>query len=256
MAASVSEKKSGYQYPDVAEYPLKELLLLEKESSGMYFSGHMIDDYSQHIDTLNLANISDIANASPDDPELWEKYHDSAKVSIAGIITAKRTKTLKNGDVMAFLTVEDRMGEIDVIVFAKQYASISSELNEENAVIIEGRVSEEDGEPNKIILSNLRPLLSNSSFKKEQEGNVQSVKAPELTDESKIRIFIKTDSFSEEKITPIYRLANLNPGRASIVIFDAMARKYIAVKHVTMSASDEAIERLKRIFGSENVVVK
>ena len=257
MASTVSdEKKSGYQYPDIAEYPLKELLLLEKESSGMYFSGHMIDDYSQHIDSLSLANISDIANASADDPELWEKYYDSAKVSIAGIITAKRTKTLKNGDVMAFITVEDRIGEIDIIVFAKQYASIASELNEENAVIIDGRVSEEDGEPNKIILSNLRPLLSNAAFKKERESYPIKNEVPDTSDESKIRVFIKIDSFSEEKITPIYRLANLTPGKASIVIFDSLAKKYIAVKHITISASNEAIERLKRVFGNENVVVK
>ena len=79
VSASVSEKKSGYQYPNVEEYSLKELLLLEKESSGMYFSGHMIDDYSLHVDSLSLANISDIANAASEEGELKEKYHDSAR---------------------------------------------------------------------------------------------------------------------------------------------------------------------------------
>ena len=256
VSTGTSEKKSGYQYPDVAEYPLKELLLLEKESSGMYFSGHMIDDYSLHVDSLTLANISDIANASSEDGELKEKYHDSAKVCIAGIITAKRTKTLKNGDVMAFITVEDRIGEIDVIVFAKQYAKISSELNEENAVIIEGRVSEEDGEPNKIILSSLSPLLSNAAFKKEREAATKDNSQAVINDESKIRVFIKMDSLSDEKVTPIYRLANLNPGRASIVIFDSRERKYVAVKHVTISPKPDVVERLKRVFGDENVVVK
>ena len=205
---------------------------------------------------MTLANISDIANASSEDGELKEKYHDSAKVCIAGIITAKRTKTLKNGDVMAFITVEDRIGEIDVIVFAKQYAKISSELNEENAVIIEGRVSEEDGEPNKIILSSLSPLLSNAAFKKEKEAATKDNSQAVINDESKIRVFIKMDSLSDEKVTPIYRLANLNPGRASIVIFDSRERKYVAVKHVTISPKPDVVERLKRVFGDENVVVK
>ncbi len=255
VSSTASEKKSGYQYPDVAEYPLKELLLLEKESSGMYFSGHMIDDYSLHVDSLSLSSISDIANASSEEGELKEKYHDSAKVCIAGIITAKRTKTLKNGDVMAFITVEDRIGEIDVIVFAKQYASISGELNEENAVIINGRVSEEEGEPNKIILSSIKPLLSNAAFKKEQELK-NSSSANTRTDESKLRVFIKIDTLSEDKVTPIYRLANLNPGRASIVIYDASAQKYVSMKNLTISAKDEVIDRLMRVYGNGNVVIK
>ena len=215
----------------------------------------MIDDYSLHVDSLSLSSISDIANASSEEGELKEKYHDSAKVCIAGIITAKRTKTLKNGDVMAFVTVEDRIGEIDVIVFAKQYASISGELNEENAVIINGRVSEEEGEPNKIILSSIKPLLSNAAFKKEQELK-NSSSANTRTDESKLRVFIKIDTLSEEKVTPIYRLANLNPGRASIVIYDASAQKYVSMKNLTISAKDEVIDGLMRVYGNGNVVIK
>ncbi|MBE6536763.1 MAG: DNA polymerase III subunit alpha [Ruminococcaceae bacterium] len=255
VSVDVSEKKSGYQYPDVQEYSLKELLLLEKESSGMYFSGHMIDDYSAHIESLELNSISDIANATADDAELFEKYHDSVKVRIAGIITAKRTKTLKNGDVMAFITVEDRIGEIDVIVFAKKYASVADELNVENAVIIDGRVSEEDGEPNKIILSDLKPLESNSTFKKSEQA-AERENNPKITADAERKIYIKLAAFSEDALIPLYRLANLNPGKSSIILYDAIQKKYIAMKHVTISSQNEVIERLKGAYGSENVVVK
>ena len=252
VSSTVPEKKSGYEYPTIAEYPLKELLLLEKESSGMYFSGHMIDDYSSHIDAVKPNSISDIANASSDESDMKEKYHDSAQVRIAGIITAKRTKTLKNGDVMAFLTVEDRIGEIEVIVFARQYASIAEELTEESAVIIDGKVSEEDGEPNKIILSKVTPLISNISYKKEE---IKTSK-PEKTDESAAKVYIKLDRLEEGKLTPIYRLSNLNPGRAQIVLFDASERKYVALKNYTISIREEVIERLKSVYGNENIVVK
>ena len=254
VSVSTSESSGTYQYPDVQEYSLKELLILEKESSGMYFSGHMIDDYSAHIESIELNNISDIANATAEDGELYEKYHDSSKVRIAGIITAKRTKTLKNGDVMAFITVEDRIGEIDVIVFAKKYASVSDELNEENAVIIEGRVSEEDGEPNKIILSDLQPLLSNSVFRMKASSTEE--KRHESNPVSENKIFIKLAAFSEDALTPIYRLANLNPGKSSIILFDAIQKKYIAMKNITISADDNVITRLRGVYGSENVVVK
>ena len=256
FGAPTESKKSGYQYPTVEEFSLKELLLLEKESSGMYFSGHIIDDYSEHIESLTLNSISDIANASFDDSELKEKYYDSAKVRVAGIITAKRTKTLKNGDVMAFITLEDRLGEIDVIVFAKKYASVANELSEENAVIIDGRVSEEDGEPNKIILSNLQPLYSNSAFKKaaavtEEKKEVNVEEKTEIT-----KIYIKLDQIDESKLTPLYRLSNLNPGKSAVILFDASQKKYVAAKHITLSAADNVIERLKSAYGNGNVVVK
>ena len=248
-------KKDGYQYPDIEEYSLKELLLLEKESSGMYFSGHIIDDYSKHIESLTLNSISDIANASGDDAELKDKYYDSAKVRVAGIITAKRTKTLKNGDVMAFITLEDRLGEIDVIVFAKKYQSVADELREENAVIIDGRVSEEDGEPNKIILSNIEPLYSNSAFEKGKEKQ-QNEKAVPDNKVQNSKIYIKLTKFDESMLMPLYRLANLNPGKTPVVLFDSSERKYIAAKHITLSDEKTVVDRLKSAYGDENVVVK
>ena len=255
VSASVSTERVGYNYPETPEYSLKELLLLEKESSGMYFSGHMIDDYSSHIESLELDSISDIANSSEDDRDLKERYRDSAKVRIAGIITAKKTKTLKNGDVMAFITVEDRIGEIDVIVFAKRYTAVADELNIENAVIIEGRVSEEDGEPNKIILSGIEPLLSNATFKKENEKSKESRQVLE-SDESSVRIFIKLEKIEENKLTPLYRLSNLNPGKAAVILFESSSKRYVAVKHVTLSSKPEVINRLEGAYGKENIVVK
>jgi len=255
VSTSASDDRGSYEYPEMSEYSLKELLLLEKESSGMYFSGHMIDDYSLHIESMTLNSISEIAEASMEDSEFKDKYRDSTQVRIAGIITAKKTKTLKNGDVMAFLTVEDRIGEIEVIVFAKQYALVSDELTEENAVVIDGRVSEEDGEPNKIILYKIEPLLSNTAFKRESESKKIKDEAP-LKNESDVKIFVKLERIEEQKLTPIYRLSNLNPGKASIVLFDASEKKYVVLKNVTMSREDSVIARLKSVYGNENIVVK
>ncbi|MBQ9070296.1 MAG: DNA polymerase III subunit alpha [Clostridia bacterium] len=249
-----SAQKSNYSYPEIEEYSLKELLLLEKESSGMYFSGHMIDDYTKHIASLETDSIADIVEASVEEvSENKEKYSDSASVRIAGIITAKKTKTLKNGDVMAFITLEDRIGEIEVIVFAKQYAKVSSELTEENAVIIEGRISEEEGEASKIILSRLTPLMSNSRY----EAETAKAAKNESAAQPQKRLYIKLDSFDESRILPIYRIANLNPGKTPVVIFDAASKKYIAIKNVTVNADhDSVISRLKSIFGESNVVLK
>ncbi len=253
MGTATSDK-SGYSYPDVKEFTLKELLFLEKESSGMYFSGHMIDDYSMHIDSLEVDSISEIIEDIQNSNEQSNvKYKDSVNVKIAGIVTNKKTKTLKNGDNMAFITLEDRIGEIEVIVFAKQYAKNSSEIFEENAIMIEGRISAEDGEEAKIILSRLTPLLSNENFavnQKKQNASELALSA------SASRLFIKLDSFDEKRLIPIYRIANLNPGNTHVAIYDASLKKYISIKNVTLSVNNSVIDRLKSIYGEANVAVK
>ena len=86
---------AGFKYPSINEYSLREKLQLEKESSGMYFSGHLIDGYSLHISTLKSDRISDILDAfSESSNESCASYKDKQQVSIVGIITEKKTKTI------------------------------------------------------------------------------------------------------------------------------------------------------------------
>ncbi len=237
-----------YKYPDLPEYSLKELLLLEKESSGMYFSGHMIDNYSHHISKLGVDKISDILDAfSEDSPTAETGYKDRDAVKIAGIITAKKTKVTKNGSTMAFITVEDRFAEIEVIVFTKQYSMLSSELFVDNAVFINGNISAEDGEDPAIILSKAESLSPNY----ESYNTDQSSYAP-----SKTLIYIRVNNQKDERIPLIYRISALNFGDAQIVIFDDSTRKCLAMKNITVDPSEKVINKLKDIFGSGNVVLK
>jgi DNA polymerase III alpha subunit len=132
MAQDTPSKKVGYEYPLYPEYTMRELLILEKESSGMYFSGHIMDSFKKYLERLSPDSISDILDDTSDDEvRADKKYHDKSCVTVAGIINAKRTKVTKNGEVMAYLTLEDRYAEINVIVFAKSYNKFSSVLDEE-----------------------------------------------------------------------------------------------------------------------------
>ena len=245
--SAVGESAEGYHYPDMKEYTLKELLLLEKESSGMYFSGHMVDNYSNHINTLNTDRISDIlSDTDEDNTNPTPKYQDKQSVKIAGIITAKKTKTIKNGETMAFIKVEDRFGEIEVIVFARQYAKYASEIFNENAVLINGTVSVEDGEDSKILLSSVMPLMSNTEMSY----------ADKEKDKVSARIFVKVKELSSLPTSKISRISLLNPGKTQIVIFDSSTGKYSVLKGVTVELTDVVLARLGAIFGEENVVVK
>ena len=240
----------GYSYPDVPEYSLKELLLLEKESSGMYFSGHMIDNYSKHIEAIDPDKISEIvASVDPDTPNEARKFSDKQTVKIAGIITSKKTKVIKNGDTMAFITVEDRFGEMEVIVFAKHYSHYSSEIFNENAVVISGNLSFEDGDEARILLSSLEPLRSNHDF----------VNAKEQKPENEIKtsiLYVKLDSILDKRISTITRMALLNPGKVKVVVYDSSTKKYSVMKDTYIDPTEKVINKLKATFGESNIVLK
>ena len=238
----------GYTYPDVAEYSLRELLLLERESSGMYFSGHMIDSYSRHAEELHPDRISDILLEPSDDSR--GIYEDKTPVSLVGIIVAKRTKVTKNGDTMAFITLEDRYAQIEVIVFARQYRELSDILSQEAAVSIKGNVSIEDGETSRIILSSASPLLTNKEYLKKPSDTEESIS------KSKKRVYIKLKSLKDERVNTIFRIAALNRGDTEVVVYDASTGKYSVLKGALLNPTEKVLERLSSVFSTENVVFR
>ena len=247
--ASGATESCGYAYPDLPEFPMRELLLLEKESSGMYFSGHMIDDFSKHIAEISPDSISDIiADASDDGQSEGEekRYKDRSQVTVAGLVSAKRTKLTKNGDTMAFLRIEDRYSEIDVIVFAKNYKQYSEILSEELALSIKGNVSTEEGEEPKILLTSAELLVNNSDY---EERRAREEKRER-------KLYIKVPSLDDKRINTLSRLAIINRGETPIILFDASSRKYCAMRGSTIDSGENMLERLREIFSPENVVLK
>ncbi len=242
----------GYKYPDLPEYPMRELLMLEKESSGMYFSGQLIDDYINHIDDIKPDSISDIvSDMTEEEISDGKKYKDRSKVKIAGIITSKRTKQVKSGEMMAFVTLEDRYSEIEVIVFAKQYKQFADILTEESAAVITGSVTSEDGDNPKILLTTAEMLCPNSDYSKTSTKN-----AAENEIQSEKRIYIRIPSLSDMRIEKIYRISALNGGDTKIVLFDEGVKKYSILKGASVSPDERVLGRLSSIFSSENVIFK
>jgi DNA polymerase-3 subunit alpha len=234
-----------YKYPDIPEYSAKELLLLEKESSGMYFSGHIIDSYSKHIESISPDKISDIIESAAED-ELGNsgKYKDKSQVKIAGIITAKRTKITKNGATMAFLTLEDRYGDIDVIVFAKSYDKYYQILGDENALIISGNLSFEEGEAPRVLLSDAEVLIEDTEY----NSNAKS--------SQDLRLFIKVTDLNDKRINNLKRISSLNRGNAKVILYDESTKKYCALKDALIDPSEKVLTRLCSLFGNENVILK
>ena len=243
-AMSSASQQIKYKYPDKLEYSIRELLLLEKESSGMYFSGHLIDGFSRHLEAASPDKISEIIDQITDEASTSVKYKDKSAVKIAGIITAKRTKVTKSGDVMAYLTLEDRYAEIDVVVFAKSYQKFSDILDEDMAVIIHGNIATEEGEAPRLLLSAAAPLIPDSEYSQQEQKK------------SDPTLYIKIPNLSDLRINNIKRIAALNRGNAKIVLFDESRGKYCAMKDLLIDTSDKVLDKLYSLFGKENVILK
>ena len=151
------EEKSDFHtpLPDVGEFDRQELLAYEKEVVGFYISGHPLEEYKTFLERRITAKTSDFYR----DEETGEpKVTDGKEVVIGGILTDKKIKYTKNNKVMAFLTVEDLVGTVEVVVFPRDYEKSHQFLNEEGRVFIQGRVSAEDDRASKLILEKIRPF--------------------------------------------------------------------------------------------------
>ncbi len=155
-------------YPDIKEFPSKLLLAMEKEMLGLYLSGHPLKEYEEEIKRQATIKSSDLVYGMDgqsipvaSEGEIGaqgKELLDGMLVTVGGIVTGKKTKTTKNNNLMAFVTLEDIYGSLEVIVFPKILDRYGELLVEENAVFVDGRVSIKEEEQAKIICEGVRPI--------------------------------------------------------------------------------------------------
>lgn len=231
----VSEEEKAeleIKMPDVGEYDKELLLSFEKEVLGFYVSGHPMEEYE--------ALWSKYITAKTTDFYLDEETHrtvveDGSRATIGGMIMDKKIKYTKNDQIMAFLTIEDMVGSVEVIVFPKDYEKNSYKLTDENKVFIQGRVSVEE----------------------ERDGKLISEKITAF-DEIPRKVWLKfpnMDSYiSQEK--QLFDSIAQSDGNDTIVIYleDSKQMKTLPPNR-NIKADGEVLERLRGMLGESNVRV-
>ena len=149
------KKEFEIQLPDVGEYEKETLLAFEKEVLGVYISGHPLDAYEEQWKKSVSATTLDF---QLDEETNRTKVHDGAKEIIGGMIVGKTIKHTKTNQMMAFITVEDLLGTVEVVVFPRDYEANRQYLEEDKKVFVKGRVSEEDDRPSKLICEKIIPF--------------------------------------------------------------------------------------------------
>ena len=232
FAAEEDKKNFRVTFPNVGEYPKDELLAFEKETMGIYVSGHPMEAYEESW----RKNITAMATDFIVDEETGKaRVADGTRATIGGMITGKTVKTTRTNQMMAFLTVEDLVGSVEVIVFPRDYEANRALLEQDAKVFVQGRVSVGDDPVGKLICERLIPF---DSIPKELW-----IQFPDLA----------AYAAGGQELMDILKTSE---GRDQVVIWVKKERaKKVLPVNWNVDAGEELLGRLKGKLGEENVKV-
>jgi DNA polymerase-3 subunit alpha len=169
-------------FPELPEYPLKELLAQEKEMTGVYCSAHPLDEYADALKKLpvNTAYLQELSEQQ--DQGLSE---DGRRVTMGGIIVEAHSKVTRKGGMMGFFTLEDQTGQVECLLFPKVYEKYSRNLSEDQAVLVTGRLSVREEEDIKLLADVVEPLDNPGEKRPDTRTDAQIAK------DAKTKIYVR-----------------------------------------------------------------
>ena len=232
LVSDEDKKDFEIRMPNVGEYDKEMVLAFEKEVLGIYLSGHPLEGYRGIMDKMISAKTTDF---QPDEESGIPKVYDGQKVIIGGMITERTIKYTRNNKVMAFLTVEDLVGTVEVVVFPRDYEKWQTLITDDARVFIQGRVNAEDDRPSKLILEKVHsfediPREIWIQFKDKAEYSAA---------EAELQSFLQSAS-----------------GTSAVVIYlkDVKAMKRLPAAFC-IRINEEILGELKKKYGESNVKV-
>ena len=236
------QKEDSVSFASYEEFGSDELLKFEKESIGIYISGHPVEKYKDQYDKLHAIYIHDITDED-------STIIDGQSVRILGNISSLKLKATKNNTTMGFCNIEDITGNIESIIFPKTVSEYSSELREGNIVVLDGRVDHRDENEATIICSRIRLI----------EDAISSIDALKRKGpkESKHGLYLKIDSKTSKKYEDVIMALGILPGDVPVFIYLEDENKLtLAPKRLWVTANSILMGEVKDILGEKNVVLK
>ena len=238
------EAAANIVIPHMDELPRAELMAMEKETTGIYISGHPMDDYRQLLKNTSVVPISALTGEEC-------RFQDEQIVSIAGIVQTIKMKMTRNNTMMAYVTIEDDTGSIELIVFSNALNEHGGYLRENAPVVVVGKLSlREDKEP-QIIVNRVRPMSDFTDPYVKPFLNELIPQKPEPEESSTLYLRLSAEGCGEYR--KVRAIVNMFPGNSLVVIFFADTRKRLAGRCLLRNSM---IEELKNVLGEANVVLK
>jgi len=234
--------------PDIPEYTAQELMLMEKETTGLYLSGHPMDAYRETLKKLNAPTIASILEdfAQEGGPT---RFADDQRVTIAGVVTSSKTKTTKNNSLMAYVTVEDDTASMELLCFSRVLNTCGSYLRENQALVVKGRLSVRDEKAPQIMCDSAYPLSTVDGGLPSQPPH--RPKGEKLV-EGKV-LYLKFPSIDDPAVRHMKLVFNMFPGTTQVKMVMADTRKVFGAQVLLHKA---LIQEARETIGDENVVIK
>lgn len=236
-------KEFDVVYPDVAEYDKEEYLAYEKETLGVYVSGHPLDDYrdflDKNVDAVTLDFFSedsgDAENAEEGSAAFETVAKDQNMYTLGGMIANKTVKLTQKNRNMAFITLEDLVGTIEVVVFPKKYEEYRNILEPDSKVFVYGRANITEKE-SKLILDKLVPF-------------------DDVPD--KVYIQMENKQMYDDKEKLLYDTVDSHAGKSEVIVMLKEEKQMKPLgRQFGISSDEKSIEELKKLFGAGKVIVK
>ena len=229
--------------PNVNEFPVSELLDMEKQTAGLYLSGHPMSEYDDVVRVLKSDRISDIVG------DEYSSYADGAKVDVLAIISTVKLKTTKTNQRMAFVDIEDKYGSAELIVFPKTLSEYGGIIQEGNVVRISASVSRREDEEPKLICNTVSYAPKNvSEIKQEKNENHNRVKNKGL--------YIRVPNKESREYIRAKQITDIFDGTTSLYIYlTDTGTLQRAPDSMRVDPNDVMIRELKRRIGDKNVAL-
>ena len=221
--------------PQLAELKKAELMLMEKETTGIYLSGHPMIDYRPYLKNTHVVPIGVLMEE--DCP-----YEDEQIVSVAGIVQTVKLKTTRNNSMMAYVTIEDDTGGVELLAFSKVLSQYGGYLRENQPVVIVGKLSIRDEKEPQIIVNRARPISDYVDGLAEEE--------PERKTGT---LYLRLPTQEDSRYRKVRAMVNMFPGTQKVVVYFADTRQ---CRGAQCSLDKRLLSELQNVLGQENVVVK
>ena len=233
------EPAARIDIPRREEFSKAELMAMEKETTGIYLSGHPMDDYRKFLQNTHVLPIGELMEED-------SRFQDDQIVSVAGIIQTVKTKTTRNNSIMAYVTLEDDTAAIEMLAFSSVLSQYGGYIKENGAVVVTGRLSLRDDKEPQIVINRVRPMSDYSEKPPREPEEVKPVSRQGT-------LYLRLPG-EEGKLYPkVKAILNMFPGESRAVLFfeDTRARRGTAC-----TLADSMLAELKNVLGEGNVVLK
>ena len=230
------DKAAAIPIPKLAEMKKGDLMLLEKETTGIYLSGHPMDDYRHLLKGTHVVPIGNLLDEE-------STYQDDQIVSVAGIIQGFKMKTTRNNSTMSYVTIEDDTAAIEMLAFSNVINQYGNYIRENAPVVITGRLSMREDKDPQIVINRVRPM---SDFADNPMPDPEPRKLSGT-------LYLRLPSEADPAFRKVKAIINMFPGSSKAVVYFADTKLR---RGTTCDLDKRMLDELKNLLGESNVVVK